>query len=148
MSVKEKKKSGEAPNASNEAAEDLPSNSNLIPLIKSFISGFLELVKLEGALAYKSLKSSIVIGLLLLPLSFLTWLGLAIFLSWSVYELTGIALAGFAAFFVLHLLLVFTCLLLLRTYKRRMAFSESRTQLNLAVRSVLDELGRASKKEQ
>lgn len=148
MSVNEKKKTGEASETLDEAARDLPSKPNLMPLIRDFISGFLELLKLEGALAVKSIKSSIIIGLLLLPLSFLTWLGLAVLVSWSLYELTGVALVGFATFFVMHLLLVLTCLQMLRTYKRRMMFSESRSQLNLAVRSVLDELSRESKKEQ
>lgn len=148
MSVGEKQRSGEAPRAADDAPEDLPADPSLIPLIKSFIEGFFELLKLEGALAVKSIKSSVVIGLFLLPLSFLTWLGFAVLLSWSVYELTGVALAGFGAFFVLHLLLVMTCLLMLRTYKSRMTFAESRKQFNLAVGSVKDELSRARKKEQ
>lgn len=102
-------------------------------------SALLRLLAAELQLASSDLKRFLLLSLLVLPMVVLAWLGLALFLSWIVYSLTGSLGGGFAGFFLLHVGILLFIGRQLKRYKRRMSLPETRKYISV----ITEELQRA-----
>lgn len=102
-------------------------------------SALLRLLAAELRLASSDLKRFLLLSLLVLPLVVLAWLGLALFLSWIVYALTGSLGGGFAGFFLLHVGILLVIRRQLKRYKQRMSLPETRKYIGV----ITEELRRA-----
>lgn len=102
-------------------------------------SALLRLLAAELRLASSDLKRFLLLSLLVLPLVVLAWLGLALFLSWIVYALTGSLGGGFAGFFLLHVGILLFIRRQLKRYKQRMSLPETRKYISV----ITEELRRA-----
>lgn len=94
-------------------------------------SALLRLLAAELQLATSDLKRFLLLSLLVLPLAVLAWLGLALFLSWIVYVMTGSIGGGFAGFFVLHASLLLLISRQLKRYKQGMTLPETRKYIGV-----------------
>lgn len=106
----------------------------------NYAAGVAELIILEGRLALASIRPAVVLVLVLLPLGFLLWVSLSATLAWSAYEFSGLPLAGFVVFTLVQLMAVIVCYLLLRRYKSRLTFRESRKHISVAIGSLHREI--------
>lgn len=69
-------------------------------------AALLRLAAAELQLAGSDLRRILVLGIMMLPVAFLGWIGFAVWLSWGVYSLTGWAGAGLLTFPLIHVLLL------------------------------------------
>ena len=69
-------------------------------------AALLRLAAAELKLAGSDLRRILVLGVLMLPMAFLGWIGFVVWLSWGVYSLTGWVGAGVLTFPLVHALLL------------------------------------------
>ncbi len=113
-----------------------------------YAGGVAELMLLEARLALASLRPALALSLVLLPLGFLLWVSVSATLAWSAYEYSGTALWGFVAFTLVQLSAVILCCLLLRRYRSRLSFRESRRQISIVIGSLHREIEQAGETNQ
>lgn len=89
-------------------------------------AALLRLLAAEVQLASGDLGRFVVLCLLILPLALFAWLGLAVFLSWGAFAITGSPGAAFAGFFVLHAGILLIIFRQLKQYRARMSLPATR----------------------
>lgn len=94
-------------------------------------AALLRLLAAELRLASSDLRRFLLLCLLVLPLTLLTWLGFAVFLSWVVYALSGSLGGGFAGFFLLHVGILLIIRRQLRRYRERMSLPATRKYIGV-----------------
>lgn len=94
-------------------------------------SALLKLFAAELQLASGDLGRFLVLCLLILPLAIFAWIGLALFLCWIVYAVSGSLGAGFASFFVLHFGILLFIGRQLQRYKQSMSLPATRKYLGV-----------------
>ncbi len=102
-------------------------------------AALLRLAAAELQLAAGDLRRFLLLSLLVLPVGFLAWLGLALFLSWAVYSASGSLGAGFAGFFLLHFAILLVIRQRLARYRKSMSLPVTRDHLG----EIVEELRRA-----
>lgn len=80
-------------------------------------AALLRLAAAELQLAGSDLRRILVIGIMMLPMAFLAWIGFAVWLSWGVYSLTGWVGAGLLTFPLIHGILLWIMQRQVRKYR-------------------------------
>ncbi|MEX1197940.1 MAG: hypothetical protein WEB57_08785 [Pseudohongiellaceae bacterium] len=97
--------------------------------LRNTAAALLRLASAELQLAAGDLRRFLVLSLLVLPVGFLAWLGLALFLCWLVYTASGSMGAAFAGFFMLHFIILLVIQRLLVRYRKSMSLPATRGYL-------------------
>ena len=82
--------------------------------------------------------------LLIMPIMLLTWCAFSALVAWSVAALTEQLGFGMLAFFLLQVLLLFSCRWLFVKYRTYMTFPHTRAQIDNFVRRTKNEFSRRS----
>lgn len=109
-----------------------------------FAAGLVDLARLEASLALRSLPKVIALGLMMIPILTLTWVGFSALVSWGIYELSDILGLAFLTFFVLQVLLLVVCYKLIAKYRKHLGMSYTRAQITNFMRSNSNEFGNGS----
>lgn len=100
-------------------------------------AALLRLLSAELQLAGSDLRRFLLLSLLVLPVGLLAWLGLAVFVSWVVYSLSGDSLgAGFAGFFLLHFGILLVIRRLLTRYRKSLSLPVTRDYMARIVKEL------------
>lgn len=89
---------------------------------------FSRLLQVELQLAAADGARLVLLGLLMVPLALLAWVGLSVLLAWLVYDATAHVALGLVGFLGLQLLAMLGLLLLARRYRESLRFPASRRQ--------------------
>lgn len=133
---------GEGPAASweTDVAQTLQLGEQLI----GFAGGIVDLARTEALLAVNTLPKVMMLWLLMMPVILLTWCAFSALIAWSVVALTEQLGFGMLAFFLLQVLLLFSCRWLFVKYRTYMTFPHTRAQIDNFVRSTKNEFSRRS----
>ena len=105
----------------------------------AYLSSISQLAAAELVLSAKTVPKLVGVGLLLVPIIYLAWLGLSAFLSWSAYLVFDSSLLGMGVFFLLQCLLLLLGVWYLRRASRLIGFAQSKAQVSALVETIKHE---------
>ena len=88
------------------------------------------LLRLELTLAIADGKRLILVGLAMIPLVLLAWIGFSVLVAWVVYAITASVAVGLSGFLLLQIGVLGILVLAARRFSRSLGFPASRRQLN------------------
>jgi len=94
------------------------------------------LASAEIRLAGGDLRRLLLIVLFIFPVVIFAWLGLSVFISWLVYSQSGLAGAGFFAFFVMQVSAIVYMGFLFKKYRRSLTMPMTRKYLAEIVEDI------------
>lgn len=97
---------------------------------------FAELLRTELRLAIRSAGQLFLLGLLVLPLLLLAWLGTCVALGWLAYSLSGSVLLGVLAFTAVQLLVLALLGYQLKTLSGRLRLPATRQQIDVLMQGA------------
>lgn len=92
-------------------------------------AALLRLAAAELQLAGSDLRRILVLGALMLPLAVFAWIGIAVWLSWVVYSLSGSAGAGLVTFPLIHVLILWFMQRQISRYRESLRLPRTRQHL-------------------
>lgn len=104
--------------------------------IGALVSALSTLATAEMRLASVDLRRLLLLSLLLFPMLIITWLGLSVFLSWLVFEQSGMAGAGLFTFFAIQAGTTLIMWRLFRKYRRNLTLPMTRRYLDEIVEDI------------
>ena len=94
---------------------------------------------LELRLAVADSGRLLVVGLLMLPVAILAWIGLGVLLAWLVYQYSLSVGFALASFFLLQLTVLVALALACRRYSKSLSLPATRRHLNALLTEIRDE---------
>jgi len=129
----------DAPPASgdnNGLAADVEQAVRLGEQIIGFLTGTLDLARLEMMLAVRTVPRLVMVWLLMMPVILLAWCSFSALTAWAVFEVSEEVGLGIFTFFLQQLLLLLSCRWLFVKYRQRMTLPYTRAQIDTLMRSV------------
>lgn len=102
-------------------------------------SAYSRLFALELRLALGDSGRLLVVGLLMLPVALLAWIGLGILLAWLVYQYSQSVTFALVAFFLLQVTTLVILALACKRYVKSFSFPATRRHLNALLTEIRDE---------
>ncbi|PUA29970.1 MAG: hypothetical protein B0W54_05390 [Cellvibrio sp. 79] len=98
------------------------------------VNDIADLVRMETMLAIQSIPRLLMLWFLMMPILLLTWCSFSAWIAWMLYAATQLPGAGFFAFFLQQLLLLFVCRWLYTKYRQRMTLPYTREHIDKFLR--------------
>lgn len=102
-------------------------------------SAYSRLFALELRLALGDSGRLLVLGLLMVPVALLAWVGLGVLLAWLVYHYSQSVGFALGAFFLLQVVVLAALALACRRYSKSLSLPATRRHLNALLAEVADE---------
>ncbi len=112
-------------------------------LSRSYFSGLLELVKLECRQAVAAIPALVLLGLLMLPLALLAWIGTSVLLAYLAYSAYPSIALAISVFLGIQLLAIYLLKRRLEMYVHRLQLRHSREEISRALQLGLESLSAA-----
>ncbi len=109
-------------------------------LSRSYLSGLLALVKLECKQALTAIPALLLLGLLMLPLALLAWIGVSVLLAYLAYSAHPSLALAISVFLVIQLLAIYLLKRRLEMYVQRLKLHHSREEISRALQLGLESL--------
>ena len=124
-----------------ELADELKAALDWVRQLSAAGSTYSRLFALELRLALADSGRLLVLGLLMLPVALLAWIGLGVLLAWLVYHYSQSVGFALGAFFLLQLMTMAALGLTCRRYSKSLSLPATRRHLNALLAEVRDEPG-------
>lgn len=109
-------------------------------LSRSYFSGLLELLKLESKQALAAIPALLLLGLLMLPLALLAWIGASVLVAYLAYSAHPSMALAITVFLLIQLLAIYLLKRRLETYVQRLKLPHSREEIGRALQLGLESL--------
>lgn len=109
------------------------------------IGGIIDLARVEMELAIRTFPKVLMLWLLMMPIILLTWCAFSALIAWAVYAVSEELGAGMLVFFILQILLLFSCRWMYAKYRKSMTLPYTRAHIDNLVRRAQHEFNGGSK---
>lgn len=133
------------PNTTASWASEVEQTIQLGEQLVGFLSGVVDLARVEALLAIRTLPKLIMLWLLIMPIMLLTWCAFSALTSWAVFAASEQVGLGMLMFFLQQVLLLLICRWLYVKYRTRMTLPYTRAQIDNFVRSTQNGFNSRSK---
>ncbi len=101
-----------------------------------FVTGVVDLARIEALLAIRTLPNIMMLWLMMMPIMLLTWCAFSVLMAWVVFSASQQIGLGLLTFFLQQVVLLLVCRLLYVKYRMRMTLPYTRAQIDNFVRSI------------
>lgn len=122
-----------------ELTDELKASLDWLRQVSGVGSAYSRLFALELRMALGDSGRLLALGLLMVPVALLAWIGLVILLAWLVYQYSLSVTFALATFFLLQVVVLIVVALACRRYAKSLSLPATRRHLNALLAETRDE---------